>query len=163
MPVSGYDMEILQAALPNDLEGTVYIRVVDLGRARGEQARDFVAVDYLCIESEGSSPPPPTSGYMYVQSISVTRRSAPGKRFQGRAEVVVEDQDQQPVSGARVRGYFEGPTNESVSDVTGADGGVVFMSKKVRDASDKWSFTVTDVQYPGLTYKPEEGVETGNE
>ena len=62
-----------------------------------------------------------------------------------------------------VLGYFAGPTNESVSDVTSADGGVVFMSKKVRDASDKWGFTVTDVQYPGLTYKPEEGVQTATE
>ena len=164
MPVSGYDMEITQAELPNDLQGSVYIRVVDADHSRGEAATDFVAVDYLCIETEGtSSGPPPSSGYMYVSGIDVSRISAKGKRFQAQVRMSIVDQDTQPVVGAAVSGYFQGPTSESVSDVTGSDGVAVFKSMKVRNPVGTWSFTVTNVEYPGLEYRPEYGVQTGTE
>jgi PKD repeat protein len=156
MDVSKTDIGVRTAPLPGYLSGRVYIRVVDTGHSPGDQTLDSVFVDYLSIASEGTAPPP--SGSMYVESTSVVRIPGRGGRYQAEAEVVVVEGNGTPLSGATVEGSFSGPTSESVSGVTGADGSVVFRSKKVKNPSGGWCFGVTQVTYPGLTYDSETGV-----
>lgn len=147
------------AGIPNNVSGTVYVRVVDTDRTAGNQSLDPVFVDQMYIESVGTPPPTET---MSVTSIDVVRVPQNGNRYLGRATVVIVNQSSAPVEGATVSGHFSGPTGESVSGTTMTDGSVVFESAKVKNPAGVWCFTVDNVSKAGSTYDPSSNVETSD-
>jgi hypothetical protein len=113
----------------------------------------------MYIESAGTPPPPDT---MFVYSIAVTRIPENGGRYRGQATVVIHKRGDQPVFGATVSGHFSGPTSETVSGTTEADGSVVVTSEKVKSPSGVWCFTVDDVSLGADIYDPSRNVETSD-
>jgi hypothetical protein len=66
------DTDLAQSyVFPGDVSGTVYVRVQDTDRTRGNVQQDRLFVDYLAITTKGSAPP---------QSITL---SAVGRKVQG--------------------------------------------------------------------------------
>ncbi|MHC4501201.1 MAG: M6 family metalloprotease domain-containing protein, partial [Planctomycetota bacterium] len=57
MVTSGGVLTDTDYLLPSGMSGTVYIRVEDTDRSKGEITEDSIAVDYLCIESEATGLP----------------------------------------------------------------------------------------------------------
>jgi PKD repeat protein len=151
--------QVYSAAIPNNISGNVYVRVIDTDHTAQNLSYDPVYVDHMYIESAGT-PPPPDS--MFVHSIDVVRIAQKGNRYRGQATVVIHNQDDQAVSGAAVSGHFSGPTSESVSGTTGTDGSVVFQSAKVKNPSGVWCFAVDDVSLGSNVYDPTRNVETSD-
>jgi serine protease AprX len=96
----------------------------------------------------------PQQSTLIVDSIIATRVWVSRRHMALEAEVVIVDQDGQPVSGATVYGYFNEPSTSVVSGTTGASGSVTFVSDRTKSPPASWCFTVTDVVLAGAVYDP---------
>ncbi len=94
---------------------------------------------------------------MHVASIAGIPVPANRGRWQARVTVTVEDGVDAALAGAIVTGAWTGGTTGTVSGVTGSDGTVTFLSKKVLTA-EPITFTVTDLVLADYEYVPGENV-----
>jgi pectate lyase len=66
-------------------------------------------------------------------------------KFQVEAQVTILDAQDEPVSGANVCGYFNGPASEKVCAIT-ADTGTASLKTSVYEVSGEWSFCLGGVR-----------------
>jgi hypothetical protein len=83
--------------------------------------------------------------------MAVTRVTR-GKNAYGQADVTIVDQNDAPLSGAIVYGYFNAPNTNTKTGTTGGDGVTTIKSDKTKSPPSDWCFTVTDVVLSGYTY-----------
>ncbi len=88
---------------------------------------------------------------MHVSNITVTRITQ-GRNALGRAYVTVVDNNNNPLGGAVVYGYFNAPTTATETGTTGSDGEATLTSNKTKSPPSDWCFTVTDIVLSGYTY-----------
>jgi serine protease len=93
----------------------------------------------------------PQQNSMHVSAMAVTRITQ-GKNATGRASVTIVDQNNNPLSGAVVYGYFNAPNTNTKTGTTGGDGVATISSDKTKSPPSDWCFTVTDVVLAGYTY-----------
>jgi PKD repeat protein len=91
-----------------------------------------------------------TGSAVHVSDITVTRKTA-GRNLFAQAYVTVVDQNNAPVSGATVYGFFNYPDNTVYSALTGTDGVAFIEGGKTSNVSD-FCFEVTNVVMSGYTY-----------
>jgi hypothetical protein len=110
----------------------------------------------------GACEVPTVDTAVFVNDIAVTKVRMPGRMFQGQAVVTLMDTDQLPVAGSSVTGAFSGPTNETLTVMTDAEGRATFSSGSVsrRSARSGWCFTVNSVLADG--YDPALDQETSD-
>ncbi len=83
--------------------------------------------DTMLLAAAGScSSCTPTS--IHVESITLTTIKGTKGRSFGQATILVTDDCGGPVSGVTVEGHFDGDFTDDVSDVTVADGSVLFTT-----------------------------------
>jgi PKD repeat protein len=90
---------------------------------------------------------------VHVSDITVGRRSK-AVFIIGQAWVTVVDNDDIPVSGATVYGYFDAPNTSSKSGTTGSNGVALIEADKTKTPPADYCFTVTDIVYSGGDYNP---------
>lgn len=144
-------------ALPSSISGTVYIRVQDTNRTKGNNSLDTVYVDHMFIRSSMSSPPP---AKIYVQDIAMSSQKT-GPNYSALATVWIKDEAGAAVAGATVSGSWSGLVGGTSPGVTGSDGKVTLQSPKTK-SSGTFIFTVTEVSAAGYTYDPEQNIETSD-
>jgi PKD repeat protein len=88
---------------------------------------------------------------LHVQDQTVIRQTR-GKWARGLDQVLITDQNNQPVGGVTVTAVYSGPSRGQVSGTTGDDGEVVLRTKRVRNPQGVWCFEVTDVSKDGYVY-----------
>ncbi len=95
-----------------------------------------------------------TATTLSVASITTgTQGAGKGQKY-GTATVTVIDDLGAPVAGASVTGTFSGTFNETVTDVTGADGSVVLQTTSTASGGVSVSLCVDQVTHGTLTYDP---------
>ncbi len=87
---------------------------------------------------------------MHVSAMTVIRVGNNQKN--GRAMVTVLDQNNDPVGGAVVYGYFNAPNTNTKSGTTLSTGVATISSDRTKVYPSDWCFTVTDVVLAGYTY-----------
>ena len=102
----------------------------------------------------------PISTVMHVGAQTVTRELSGRAKYRGVDQVLVLDENNQPVAGATVRANYTGPTNGRTSAVTGADGIATLYSKFMRNPVGTWCFEVISLTKSGFTYDPNGNVIT---
>jgi hypothetical protein len=108
----------------------------------------------------GTPPPPPPSGdnRLHVADIQLTV-VAKGPLKQGAAEVLVLDENSNPVGGVNVSVNWTGVVTGSAADTTGSDGIATFYSANTRKTGTL-TFTITGLAKDGYTYSAQENVVT---
>jgi len=101
----------------------------------------------------------PGTNEVHVSDITVSRQTA-GKNVFGQAYVTIVDQDETPVEGAVVHGFFNAPNQNIKTDTTGPDGVALIEGDKSKSPPEDYCFEVTDVVYSGYTYNPGADVDT---
>ncbi len=101
----------------------------------------------------------PTVDALHVGKQTVTREYY-RRKYMAVDEVLVLDQNDQPVANATVTASYNGPTNGIVSGVTGSDGIVELYSRNTRKANSTWCFEITDVSKNGYGYNSENNAVT---
>jgi len=114
------------------------------------------APDMGALESPytGSGTEPTPTDTMHVAAQTVTREKY-RKWERGRDDVLIADQNDQPVEGATVTAAFTGPNSGEVSGITAADGTVILLTPWIKKAKESWCFEVLDVVKDGFTYNPD--------
>ncbi|MEW5925197.1 MAG: PKD domain-containing protein, partial [Candidatus Zixiibacteriota bacterium] len=108
-------------------------------------------IDYITVQQA-----PENS--MHVSAMTVTRT---GNRWkQGVANVTIVNQNNTPLPGAVVYGYFNAPNTDTKSGTTGSTGVATILSDRTRTYPSDWCFTVTDVVLSGYTYNSSANVVT---
>jgi hypothetical protein len=128
--------------------GTTYYYVVSAVNAQGES-----------IDSNEASATPQVLTDMHVQSITVTTVTVGKGEKKGHAQVVIADNNGQPVPGANVTGTFTGDINESGTETTDAGGQAVIETTGKAKGGVAIMFCVNDVVGP-LFYESNANVET---
>jgi hypothetical protein len=95
---------------------------------------------------------------IYVSDISMALVSVTGGKS-ARAVVTIRDSQGNSIPGASVKGAWSGLVAGGVTGTTGADGKVVFTSKKTKKKGT-FTFTVTGISAAGYTYDPTQNIET---
>ncbi len=104
----------------------------------------------------------PTPGKLHVAGIDVITQTSKNK-VKGVATVFIADENNNPVAGATVSGYWSELTNDSDIFLTGSDGSGRANSDQVsKKSSGLFTFTVTDVSVPNWIYDPDEYDETSD-
>ena len=105
-------------------------------------------------------PPPPDAVSVHVSSITVSTVNVGGGNRIGLANVVIRDDQNNPVAGATVTGTFTGEFNETVSETTDATGTAVLQTIGTTKGKVKnLMFCVDDVMPAGeLDYDPADNV-----
>ena len=94
---------------------------------------------------------PSVGGTLHVDDINVYLVLS-GRKYYGKADILIKDNTGAPVSGATVTAYCTGDISGTVTGVTGTDGWVtVGILKKVYATTD-FCFEVTNVTHASLTY-----------
>jgi len=93
---------------------------------------------------------PGVANSMHVSDIYVYRVG--NNQKSGVAQVTVLDQNNNPVVGAVVYGYFNAPNTNVKSATTGTTGVASITSDRTKVYPGDWCFTVTDIVYSGYTY-----------
>ncbi|MBD3299020.1 MAG: PKD domain-containing protein [candidate division Zixibacteria bacterium] len=93
----------------------------------------------------------PQGATMHVHDIVVTRKNA-GPNASGQCTITIYDSSEQPVSGATVEAFADGPVSETFSGVTATDGTVFFETGKTKNPVGEWCFEVTNVTHSSNTY-----------
>ena len=106
--------------------------------------RDFQL--QLSSSDDPEPDPEPGNGQMSVYSIELDIR-ARGPWRSGEATVTIVDEDDNPVSGATVSGYFTGDVDGSDSDSTNSDGIAALESNRDRADSIEYEFCVESVSH----------------
>jgi hypothetical protein len=100
----------------------------------------------LSATATGASP------QLHVQSQTITRQ---GSLFvKAIDQVLVTDQNNQPVPGVLVTATYSGQSQGSVSGTTGNNGKVSLSTNSVLRPRNKWCFTVTALSKAGYVYNP---------
>lgn len=129
--------------------GTVYVRVTDTDRTRGQQSHDSVSVDFLELNGDGVVASGPSSA---TATVELSLPGAGQGKQSGVATVTVVDDLGDPVAGAAVTVSFGGDFSGSPSGITGADGTVFFTTST---SLRKPSFTACIVSVTTtVTYLP---------
>jgi PKD repeat protein len=100
--------------------------------------------DYITVNEAGAFT-------VHTQAMTVTRKTA-GPNNSGQVYVTVVDQDNVPVSGAAVYGFFNEPNTSTKSGTTGSDGVAFIEGDKTKSAVADFCFEVTDVVLSGYAY-----------
>ncbi len=87
---------------------------------------------------------------MHVSAMSVTRQG--NRQKNGVASVTIVDQNNNPVVGAVVSGYFNSPNTNTKSGTTGSTGVASIISDRTKVYPSDWCFTVTSVVFAGYIY-----------
>jgi hypothetical protein len=98
------------------------------------------------------------SPQIHVQSQTVTRQGS--SQIRGVDQVLVTDQNNQPVAGVLVRATYSGPNQGQVSGTTGSNGRVTLQASQVRRPQGKWCFQITSLSKSGYTYNSAANVVT---
>lgn len=96
---------------------------------------------------------------MHVGSITVSHISLSKGRKQGYAEVIILDDQGDPVQGASVTGSFSEDLVETLTSTTNAAGLAVFTTSNTVKGSISLTFCVDDVSGSGLAYADADNVE----
>jgi len=96
--------------------------------------------------------------YMHVSAMTVTRTG--NNQKSGVAQVTIVNQNNAPVVGAVVSGYFNAPNTNIKSGTTGSTGIATITSDRTKVYPSDWCFTVTNVVLAGYTYVPGDNVVT---
>ncbi len=107
-------------------------------------------------------PPQEPQRVVSVTAIDVSRTQVSRKSYSGIASVSVTDQNQEPLAGAVVHGYFSGPSNENVSATTDHNGIANFTSSVVSRPSGNWCFSVTGMKSSLGIYNADLNIETSD-
>jgi hypothetical protein len=101
---------------------------------------------------------PASNPQIHVQSQTITRSGL----FSVRAsdQILVTDQNNQPVAGVQVTASYTGPSQGQVSGVTNSSGRVTLQTSAVSRPRGQWCFTVTSLSKTGYTYNPAANVVT---
>jgi len=91
------------------------------------------------------APPDPVVEPIHARSVHVERVTVKGGKAYATARVIVTDKDNKPVFDAAVTGYFSGPSSKSYTKTTNSEGVVEFSSSRVKNPSDDWCFTVSEI------------------
>jgi len=102
----------------------------------------------------------PISTVMHVGAQTVTRELSGRAKYRGVDQVLVLDENNQPVAGVTVKANYTGPTNGRASAVTGADGIAILYSKFMRNPVGVWCFEVISLTKSGYTYNPNGNIVT---
>jgi hypothetical protein len=95
---------------------------------------------------------------MHIQSQTITRQ---GSLFvKATDQVLVTDQNNQPVPGVLVTGIYSGPTQGQVSGTTGSNGKANLVTNSALRPRNKWCFTITSLSKAGYVYNPPANVVT---
>ena len=130
--------------------GTTYYYVVSAVNSFGESAASNEA---------GAKPQAPTD--MHVQSITVTTVKVSKAKKKGHAQVVIVDNNGEPVPGADVTGTFSGDINEGpLPQMTDDDGQAVIETTGTAKGGVSIMFCVDNVTHATLTYDPDANVES---
>ena len=92
-----------------------------------------------------------TTPEVFVDDITVSVASAPGRRYTATAVITIKDTMSNLVSGATVYATWSGAHSGTVSGVTGADGKVSFVTPRIRNAGP-YTITVTNVTHATMNY-----------
>lgn len=103
--------------------------------------------------------PPPVGGTMHVDSVNMLLKIA-GINVNAIAKVTIVDENNAPVEGANVSGFWSGLTNDSDSGITNTSGAVSLKSDKIKNPTSgtKFIFTVDDVEKAEWTYDSDSSV-----
>ncbi len=101
-------------------------------------------IDYITVNEHGVNT-------VHVHAITVTRKTA-GPNNSGRAYVTIVDQDNVPVEGAKMYGFFNEPNTSIKSGTTRSDGVAFTEGDKTKASVADFCFEVTDVVLSGYTY-----------
>ena len=134
--------------------GTTYYYVVAARDAAGNQSAASAQVS--ATPTDPNAPATTT----HVQKIVVSTPTVSAGWKQGRADVTVVDEHDNPVAGALVSGAFSGGLNQSASAVTGANGVAVLTTFQTAKGTFALTFCVTDVTKAGLAYVPSQNVQS---
>ncbi len=127
--------------------GTVWVRVVDTDRGRGQRRFDSVAVDLLRIDGEPAGEP----AAAVVSSMTVSTVSAGRGSSYGRVSIEIGDDLGQPVPGADVTVSFRGDFSDAKTVTTDSLGRAVFTTTTaVRKPA--FEVCVANVVATGLNY-----------
>jgi hypothetical protein len=100
-----------------------------------------------------------TSGpQIHVQSQTITRQGS--LLVKATDQVLVVDQNNQPVSGVLVKGTYSGPTQGQASGTTASNGKANLVTNSALRPSGKWCFTITSLSKAGYLYNPSANVVT---
>jgi hypothetical protein len=180
------DDTLQQYTFPEDVSGTLYIRVQDTDRSQGNNNLDTVFVDemYVFTDTGGPTPTPtpeptatptptpeptetptptptPTpSGDVYVNDIAMSWGNT-GRNYYAEATVWIKNDTGGDVEGATVYGNWSGDVSGPGEGITGPDGKVTLRSPNKKDGGT-FTFTVSDVVASGYTYNPALNVETSD-
>lgn len=107
--------------------GTVFVRVTDTDRSRGQRSHDRVTVDFLELTADGIvvDDPDPTS---VIASLSPWQPGGGNGQQHGGARVTITDDHGAPVGGATVVVRFGGVFGGSLSGTTDGSGTVSFAT-----------------------------------
>lgn len=112
--------------------------------------------------STGGPPPPPPSGpTIHVENIEMSTEPAKGNAWKAVADVLIHDDQGQPVNGASVSGSWIGLVSGSSTATTGSNGVATLKSPKTKKAGEIF-FTVTNVTKDGFTYDPNANLKTSD-
>ncbi len=165
-------------AFPEDVSGTLYVRVQDTDRTKGHQTIDNVYIDHMYVLTSGTSEPTPTptptpeptatptptptpvGGTMHVSDITPNLIDLGRGQKRPDALITIVDENNNPVSGASVTGTFTGAVNETVTADTDATGVAELITLGQANAPCKYTICVDDVVHASYTYDPNANVET---
>jgi hypothetical protein len=104
---------------------------------------------------------------MRVESIDITvehRTQGKDRIFIGKAVVIIQDSNGNPVEEARLSGEWSGAANAAASTITNASGIAVIRSAAVKNISPltPFIFTVKNVEKGAIPYNPSENAETSD-
>jgi hypothetical protein len=87
---------------------------------------------------------------MHIQAQTITRQG--GLFVKATDQVLVTDQNNQPVPGVLVTGIYSGPTQGQTSATTGSNGKANLVTNSALRPRNKWCFTVTSLSKAGYVY-----------
>jgi PKD repeat protein len=88
---------------------------------------------------------------MHVADIYVYRVQS-GRKYYGRADITVVDDNGAPVSGATVTAVYTGDISGTRSGITGTDGMVTLSTSTKANGVNEFCFEVTDIAHASLDY-----------
>jgi hypothetical protein len=145
--------------LPSSIQGTVYIRVTDSDRTKGNRSLDTIYVDELFIRSKRDGGSSCTPADCHIQSvISGTVAASKGKKF-GYVTVSVFDNCGNIVAGANVTGTFTGSYGETLVATTDASG-IAKFTTSTQIKKPTYTFCVDGVVHSGLSYNFDDNIVT---
>ena len=111
-----------------------------------------------CTSSCDGGGDPPSGGALHVGDITMSSVKQ-GRAYKPKADVLIVDENGQPVGSATVDGSFSGASSSSATKSTDSSGHAILDGSKV-NGGGTWTFCVDDVTLSGWTYDAAANVET---